>query len=397
MDGQDSPIIKAYGFVEAVTHPDPVGGNRGRLNLVLDSLRVEAFRKGVSVEDTADDLLIVRILSTIKRLEARFPESKWEEGSWIEFQLQDSPGDPPAWYLSAKDDYSGPVVRTNITNAVWLGGSPFSANILEQKLVEFCRSADAKHVQQPLEMRPRRNALCGPFVRVVDVGQASFSAIHTFKQISSPILGYFDVGGPIFFHHKTFPSVFREQKMVPTSGFVVLSHWDFDHYSLAVSKLPKLQTLVWFAPDQPVGPNAARLQVLLGTNLTLLSAPFFGVRRGIELWKGTGPSSNRNDSGYAMRITRAGGSVLLSGDLSYSMLPAGVGNQFSAIVVSHHGGAFTGPPPTPLAKGAIAAVSYGIPNRYHHPNALAIRLYQSAGWSIQPTYTSKKKRGDVWL
>lgn len=397
MDGQDRPVIKAYGFVEAVTHPDPKESNRGRVNLVLDSLRVEAFCSGVSVEQTTDDLLIVRVLSTIKRLEARFPESKWEEGSWIEFQLQDSPGDPPAWYLSAENDYSGPVVRTNITNAARLTGSPFSANTLEQKLVEFCRSSDAAHVQQPLGMRPRRNALHGPFVRVVDVGQASFSAIHTAKQSSSPILGYFDVGGPLFFHHKTFPSVFREQKMVPPSGFVVLSHWDFDHYSLAVSKLPKLRNLAWYAPDQPVGPNAARLQALLGTNLTLLSTPFFGVRSGIELWKGTGAISNRNDSGYAMRITRAGGPVLLSGDLPYSMLPAGIGNQFSAIVVTHHGGAFTGPPPAPLAKGAVAAVSYGIPNRYHHPNALAIGFHQSAGWSIQPTNTSTKKRGDVWL
>ncbi|MCJ8174780.1 hypothetical protein MRS45_01560 [Pseudomonas viridiflava] len=397
MDGQDRPVIKAYGFIEALTYPDPKENNLGRVNLVLDSMRVEAFRPDVRLEDAADDLLIVRILSTIKRLEARFPESIWEEGSWIEFELQDSPGDPPAWYLSAGDDYSGRVVRTNITNAIRLGGRPFSANTLEQKLIEFCRYSDTNHVHQTLGKRHRRNALHGPFVRVVDVGQASFSAIHSSKRISSPILGYFDVGEPLFFHHKTFPSVFREQKMVPASGFVVLSHWDFDHYSLAVSKLPQLRNLAWYAPDQSVGPNAARLQALLGTNLTLLSAPFFAVRSGIELWKGTGASSNRNDSGYAMRITRAGGPVLLSGDLPYSMLPVGIGNQFSAIVVTHHGGAFTGPPPAPLTQGGVAAVSYGIPNRYHHPNAPAIGHHQSAGWSIQPTNTSAKKRGDVWL
>lgn len=397
MDGQDRPVIKAYGFVEAVTYPDPNESNRGRVNFVLDSLRVEAFHSGVSVADTADDLLIVRILSTVKRLEKLFPEIKWEEGSWIEFQLKDSPGDPPAWYLCAANDYSGPVVRTNIIKAVRLGGRPFPENSLEQKLAQFCRSSDATRDSPPLGIRRRKKALSGPFVRVVDVGQASFSAIHTSKQTSSPILGYFDVGEPLFFHHKTFPRVFYERKILPVSGFVVLSHWDFDHYSLAVSKLPKLRNLVWYAPDQPVGPNAARLQALLGTNLTLLSVPFFCVSRGIELWKGTGSSSNRNDSGYAMRITRAGGPVLLSGDLPYSMFPAGIGNRFSAIVVTHHGGAFTGPPPTPLAKGAVAAVSYGIPNRYHHPNALAIGFHQSVGWSIQPTNTSTKKRGDVWL
>lgn len=396
MDGQGKPVIKAYGFVEAVTHPDPEGSKRGRVNVVLDSLRMEAFRTEVSVKNTTDDLLIVRILSTINRLEARFPECKWAEGSWIEFQLQDSPGDPPAWYLSAKDEYSGPVVRTNITSAVRLGGRPTSADTLEQKLIEFCRSPDATYVQKPLVL-PRQNSISDQFVRVVDVGQASFAAIHTSKKISSQILGYFDVGGPLFFHHKTFPKVFRERKMVPETGFVALSHWDFDHYSLAVSKLPKLRKLAWYAPDQPVGFNAARLQALLGPNLTLLSAPQFGVTSGIELWKGTGVSSNRNDSGYAMRIARVEGPILLSGDLPYSMLPTGIGNQFSGIVVTHHGGAFTGSPPTPLGKAAKAAVSYGIPNRYHHPNPAAIALHQTAGWSIQPTNASPKKRGDVWL
>ncbi|WP_298727826.1 hypothetical protein [uncultured Pseudomonas sp.] len=396
MDGRERPVIKAYGFVEAVTYPDPKESNRGRVNLVLDSLRVEALQKGVSVRDTADDLLIVRILSTINRLEARFPGSNWEEGSWIEFKLQDSPGDPPAWYLSADGDYGGKVVRTNITDAVRIGGGPFAASRLEQKLVEFCQAPDAKHVQQLSSWRPRRNA-SGPFVRVVDVGQASFSAIHSSKNITSPIMGYFDVGEPLFFHHKTFPSVFLEQKRVPQSGFVVLSHWDFDHYSLAVSKIPELRNLAWYAPDQPIGPNAARLQALLGTNLTLLSAPFFSIRSGIELWKGTGAPSNRNDSGYAMRIIRAGGPVLLSGDLPYSLLPLGIGTQFSAIAITHHGGAFTGPPPIPMSQGALAAVSYGIPNRYHHPNTAAIGLHQSAGWSIQPTNTSARKRGDIWL
>ena len=45
MDGQARPVIKAYGFVEAVTYPDPKESNRGRVNLVLNSLRVEALQK----------------------------------------------------------------------------------------------------------------------------------------------------------------------------------------------------------------------------------------------------------------------------------------------------------------------------------------------------------------
>jgi hypothetical protein len=75
-----------------------------------------------------------------------------------------------------------------------------------------------------------------------------------------------DVGGPLFFHGKSFPKAFNESTRVPDSGFVVLSHWDFDHYSLAVSKIPKLRDLDWYAPDQPVGPNAAACKPNLGAN-----------------------------------------------------------------------------------------------------------------------------------
>jgi beta-lactamase superfamily II metal-dependent hydrolase len=107
--------------------------------------------------------------------------------------------------------------------------------------------------------------------------------------------------------------------------------------------------------------------------------------------------SNRNDSGYALKITRAGGDVLLSGDLPYSKFPPGIGTQFVAIAVTHHGGASTGSPPTPSSRGAIAAVSYGQPNRYHHPDPTSIGLHQSAGWAVSPTYVSARRRGDVWL
>lgn len=396
MDESDRPIIKAYGFLEAVTLPEGKTKTRGRVNVVIDSIKIEAIESGTAHNREVSDLFIVRILSTINRLDSLFPESRWDEGGWIEFELQDCPGEPPAWFLSAENDYSGPVIRTNIISAVAISGGPLGPALVVDKLMNLCHSTTAVRTQKQ-DRSPRNLAGVGPFVRVVDVGHASFSTIHPDRSIKSPVLGYFDVGGPVFFHHRTFPNRFSEARRVPASGFVVLSHWDFDHYSLAVSKIPALRQLDWFAPDQPVGPNAASLQAKLGSKLTLLSAPSYSLDSSLHLWKGTGASTDRNGSGYVMTINRAGGDVLLSGDVPYSLLPSGAGNQFAAITVTHHGGAFSGSPPTPVKAGATAAVSYGHPNRYHHPNSGAIGLHQTAGWRIAPTYVTTKVRGDVWL
>ena len=107
---------------------------------------------------------------------------------------------------------------------------------------------------------------------MIDVGHANCAAIHVAQDPNSAIIGYYDVGAPVFFHRKTFPKAFVEEKRVPNSGFVVLSHWDFDHYALAVTKLKSLQALKWYAPNQAVGPNAARLQSILGNNLRFIHA-----------------------------------------------------------------------------------------------------------------------------
>jgi len=396
MDRSDEPNVKAYGFLEAVTFPEEKSNPRGRMNLVLDSIKTEAIETGTAHNRLASDLLIVRILTTRGRLESLFPTVNWDEGGWVQFELRDSPGLPRAWYLSAEADYSGSVVRTNLISATALSGNPLGPAKVVGKLQELCAPTAAVRIQKQRQYSPK-SRIPGPFVRVVDVGHASFSTVHEGNHIGSKILGYFDVGGPVFFHHRTFPASFLEAGRVPASGFVVLSHWDFDHYSLAVSKIPALRSLNWYAPDQPVGPNAASLQAKLGSRLSLISAPTYSLTPSIHLWKGNGALTDRNGSGYVMRITRAGGGVLLSGDVPYSMLPPGVENQLVALAVTHHGGSFTGSPPVPLKAGATAAVSYGLPNRYHHPHAPSIDLHVTAGWQIAPTYITAKKRGDVWL
>jgi hypothetical protein len=89
-------------------------------------------------------------------------------------------------------------------------------------------------------------------ITALDVGQAACVA---FSDGSQP-LGYFDVGAPMFFNRRSFPKQLDHRPA--SEGFVILSHWDFDHFALAL-QYPELKNLKWCAPDQPVGPNTALL------------------------------------------------------------------------------------------------------------------------------------------
>lgn len=394
--GNGEEPIRAYGFIDAVTDPPAQASNFARVNFLVDAIRAEAFdNRAVSREPS--HLLVLRLMSTIRRLQDRFPDVKWEEGEWVELELQERYCEPPVWFITAEADYEGPVRRTNLVRATPINTKGAPSSSLGSRLAAYCQAS--QHARRPASSgrKSRAAANVDTHIRVVDVGQASFAAIHTKSNFGSPIIGYFDVGGPAFFHQSTFPSSFAEASRIPAKGFVAISHWDFDHYSLAVSKLTGLQNLSWYAPDQVVGPNAAALQAKLGSKLTLLSVPTFEVAPGLELWKGTGTGSNRNHTGYVMRALRQRGSALLTGDLPYALLPPPVSSAVGALAITHHGGSGSGVPPAPTAQGAIAAVSYGNPNRYHHPDPAVLVAHKNLGWSVRPTYVSAGSRGDVWL
>lgn len=391
----DAMFIEGYAFIEAVSVP-PQGSNPlSRADVVLDAISGPALRDQGGADRNPDDLFIVRILSTLSRLKSRFSLGEVSEGMWFRVAFQHSPGDPPVWILSARQDYSGSVTRTNLVSMEPLRtatGRATPPSVLSA-LEALCRPPSA--LPSATRLMPTVHGGMH-FVRVVDVGQASFVAIHDEKKPDSRILGYFDVGGPAFFHHRSFPAAFAEAARVPARGFVALSHWDFDHYSLAVTKLPQLRNLEWLAPHQPVGPNAARLQVLLGSKLKLLSAPQYQISAALHLHRGTGMTTDRNCSGYVLTVSRGHGNLLLPADCHYDHIPRVAKSNLSSLVVSHHGGAGCGLPPAPaLAKGT-AAVSYGVPNRYHHPNKSEITAHANLGWDIKPTCTPVW-RGDVWL
>jgi hypothetical protein len=190
-------------------------------------------------------------MTTPKRLSERFGISPEVQQGWFNIVLAQSPGDPIAWRLPAAANYSGPVERTNLVTLQAVQQS-LAAELERGSLVKGDVKRSLLRKDQPRSQ--------GLYVRVLDVGQANCSAIHIGPSLSAPILGYYDAGAPIFFHGHTFPSQFNEELRVPNAGFVALSHWDFDHYSLAVSKLPEILKLDWYAPRQTVGYNAAKLR-----------------------------------------------------------------------------------------------------------------------------------------
>jgi hypothetical protein len=391
---------RGYAFLEAISKPTS-DSPYARIEFVFDVVDATAFDMGNADQRAPENLSIVRVQTTVRRLGEVFSlQGDIAEGDWFRIETGVEPGLPVAWTLDAAQRYSGPVRRANLTKLVHmretaLPGSGGGSGLLSN-LQTWCRVAKTRQNRNWKAGREKPNS--NLFIRAIDVGHANCAAIHVARDANSRILGYYDVGAPVFFHHKTFPKPFADASRVPSTGFVALSHWDFDHYSLAVTHLPELQRLKWYAPDQPVGPNAARLQILLGKHLNLVSTAIVPVHAGINLWKGTGSSSDRNNSGYVLRADRPEGGALITGDVGYDYIDMAAKQDLIALGVTHHGGSGCANPPRPKSQG-VAAVSYGFPNRYGHPSEPHLTEHRLSGWSVKRTAgeAGSYPRGDVWL
>lgn len=218
---------------------------------------------------------------------------------------------------------------------------------------------------------------------VLDVGQASAALI---KRDDKPI-GFFDVGAPLWFNKGSLP----KPMLLPiiSEGFVILSHWDFDHFDLG-RRNALLRSLDWYAPDQPVGPNTARFQADLGNRLTFIDGA--ASNGGFTLDRGTATlPSDRNGSGYQLRYERGGQAVLLTGDTSYDFIRPHMLHGIGGVSVPHHAGRSSIPPPR-AALPARAIASYGWPNSYRHPHPQTLLDHDSRDWRISPTAATPSRR-----
>lgn len=224
-------------------------------------------------------------------------------------------------------------------------------------------------------------------VAVYDVGQGAATAL---LRDGLPVL-YFDLGGSAIGNWRSFPPALKNFCFTQDPP-VVLSHWDWDHWSSAVRDASNaIDNRVWVLPLQDaagaLGAVHARFLAMLngrarhllwwGSSLSQINLQ--GLHSTIV--KATGSKTNRNESGLALVVDRKGGPnerVLLPGDASFVNLPSVVGHQFHQIMVPHHGGKTNlANLPTHLVKTRGHAVySYGAGNIFLHPRADTVKAHR---------------------
>lgn len=210
-----------------------------------------------------------------------------------------------------------------------------------------------------------------------DVGQANCFA---FRSSEKTVLSYFDVG--LAYGPNAETCTRSLQYCVNDRSLVVLSHWDFDHYSGCWLD-PRLLDVNWLAPLQSGGKTFAltvkwlvrngRLRWFTGQGCLVSPMGLIGKCSG----------RIRNDSGLAMRVELVGGlHVLLPGDCDYGNLPPALSQGAVGVLsVSHHGGTRAGPLP-PKGDPGMALMSYGEGNTYGHPSRTEWKRLIDAKWGV---------------
>ena len=150
--------------------------------------------------------------------------------------------------------------------------------------------------------------------------------------------------------------------------------------------------------DRPFGyfdvgaPNTARFQKGLGRQLSFIAGDLSVGRSLLQRCTGT----DRNSTGYALRINRQDAAIMLPGDADYRWIPQVITQKADRIMISHHGAAGSAPPPPNGGGSPVAIASYGIPNSYRHPNESQIAAHRRAGWRVRrtATYGNTRPRGN---
>ena len=209
---------------------------------------------------------------------------------------------------------------------------------------------------------------------VFDVGQGNWNALLR----SSVSVLLFDFGGGVGAHLKTFPMTFKKF-CFEGSPPVVLSHWDWDHWSSAV-RFPEAQRLTWIVPRQgSLGPTHARFFAALRAQGNVLIYPRNKMlgSHAVRLQQACGNASNRNETGLALLMCNDTQTMLLPGDAGYGSLT--LPTTLTSVVVPHHGGrsrssshsmpGFDGSP------AGRAVLSYATNNHFKHPTRTSLGLH----------------------
>lgn len=225
-------------------------------------------------------------------------------------------------------------------------------------------------------------------VAIYDVGQGAATAllIHGVPSL------YFDIGGSTIFNHRSFPAPLQSF-CVSGHPLVVLSHWDWDHWSSALRD-PQILSRDWILPIQKnagdLGAVHARFLAKLKENNANLywwdyqMQPVTFAQNCVTISRASGSETSRNESGLFLSVAGRRRNVLLPGDASLPNVCPHCSNDhvtvphcanYDHVMVPHHGGrTLKGyiPGPRNITQSHLI-YSYGVGNSYLHPLADTVR------------------------
>ena len=239
---------------------------------------------------------------------------------------------------------------------------------------------------QGLEMLRKKLAAvdCSGGVAIYDVGQGACQAALD-DELHLPQM-YVDFGGGVLVNRKTFPDelvgfCFTRRPII------VLSHWDWDHWSSAYRQEASMSA-PWFAPPVPMKP----IQQAFAAELF--------ARKSLHIWDTTWPAEivggpvrierctgrTINDSGLAVTLRRSAASTrncLLPGDAAYACIPSVAGGaSFNSLCMTHHGGRLHSTVYPKPKRGGSSTLSAGPRNSYKHPLFHTLATHLEVGWKF---------------
>ncbi len=172
---------------------------------------------------------------------------------------------------------------------------------------------------------------------------------------------------------------------VPRLDLMVISHEDMDHMGGAVSVLESVEV---DALASSLAPGHS-LNALAGAPRRCAAGESWqwdGVR--FEFLHPAAPAARRNDASCVLRVSTAGGSMLLTGDIERAAERELIERNPKAdiLLVPHHGSRTSSTAPFIAAVAPRwAIVPVGHRSRFGHPNAEVLERYRAAGVRVVRT------------
>jgi len=309
-----------------------------------------------------------------------------QPGNWLKIE-RTYPGLPATQYASL----FGPPTQVNVS--------------IEHVRREFARKLDSAFSLPQVPDEPRgeiedrlRRAGLIDFIAVMDVGQGN--ACGLWRGGSGAAL-YFDVGGGVLTNARTFPDG-RVKFCLSQTPAIVLSHWDWDHWSSAM-RFPELLDCWWLAPRQQLDPIhlAFAWQLFQKRSLHVWPDAYPSISGGLVRLERcrNGKTNDKNNNGLALTIATHSPDqtpikFLLPGDADFDSIPSvNNGEAFDGLVASHHGAnvkAIGQLKSTGNSGPLVYSVGHG--NGYGHPRLNALLEYLQAGWLPPRTYSTTQSR-----